>query len=79
MRTLIGIGLVMGLCGCTDVKLNGIGRYRNGLFTKNFAELSVKTTGTNGVTTEVRVKGYNSTAEGLVEAAAKGVAAGLKP
>ncbi len=82
MKAIIAIIAAVALTGCTSIKTPDGSVYRNTIFTKQFSELEIKkTSGTN--TTEVKVKGYRSDAEGLVKAAAEGATSGalrgLKP
>lgn len=67
--------LLLALCGgCTSATYqSGETKivYKNGIFQKQFSELSLNTNGT------IMIKGYQSEAASLVKAAADGVATGL--
>ena len=83
MKAPLLIITVLALTGCTGIKKSADGEinYRNGLFNKTFSELQyTEERTTNGVAKiTVKIKGYESDGTKLVEAAARGVAAGLKP
>ena len=73
MKRLKTIGACCLLAGCTTANYSpstGI-KYKNFFFQKQFSELSINTNGT------VTLKGYQSEANQLIEATARGVATGL--
>lgn len=77
---LIAALAVSGCTGITKTKDGDIS-YRNGIFNKTFSELQyTEERTTNGIAKiAVKIKGYESDATKMVEATARGVAAGLKP
>lgn len=83
MKAPLLIIAVLAITGCTGIKKSADGEinYRNGLFNKTFSELQyTEERTTNGVAKiSVKIKGYESDGTKLVEATARGVAAGLKP
>lgn len=83
MKAPLLIIAVLAITGCTGIKKSADGQinYQNGLFNKTFSELQyTEERTTNGVAKiSVKIKGYESDGTKLVEATARGVAAGLKP
>jgi len=65
--------------GCTSIDSPVIGKYRNGLFNKQFSELTVQQTITaTGTNTIVILKGWKSDGAAIAEAAAHGAVTALK-
>lgn len=83
MKTLSLLLVALVFVGCTGITKTKDGdiTYRNGLFNKTFSELQyAEERATNGASKiTVKIKGYESDGTKLVEATARGVAAGLKP
>jgi len=74
--------LIVGICltGCADVKTVGglkLTRF-NPVFNGKIGEITITETSTNGVTTSIHMRGYQSDSAQAIEAVAKGVAEGLK-
>ncbi len=77
-RLLILALLALPLTGCTQLDLGGVGKYQSFLFKKGFSDLTVSQSVTpSGTNILLRVKGYSSGAEALVQAVAAGVADGM--
>lgn len=76
-RKLIEVIVGATLCGCTGLESPDGWKYRNGLFNKQFSELTIvkETSGTNTVFKAV-VKGWKSDGAAIAEAVAEGVIKG---
>jgi hypothetical protein len=80
MKTTLALLAIATLTGCTGLKSPDGWEYKNGIFQKQFSELTIEktTSGTNS-TFKAVVKGWKSDGAAMAEAVASGVAKGLKP
>lgn len=76
---LVAVCCIIACTGCTTIDSPVIGKYRNGLFNKQFSELTVQQTITaTGTNTIVILKGWKSDGAAIAEAAAHGAVTALK-
>lgn len=71
--------LLCTLTGCTQLDLGGVGKYRSYFFKKTIKELTIsQSVSSTGITNlVVRVRGYGSSADELIQSVAAGVASGM--
>jgi len=66
IAALFIIPLIVPACTSLAINNDGSGKYRNGLFQKQFSEMSYSKAGSNSIT--LTVKGYKSDAAQFVQA-----------
>lgn len=76
MKRIIAAAALVLTVGCTSITTPDGAKYRNGLFSKQFAELEIeKKSGTNSLT--VKIKGYKSDAQAIADTFNNGFNAGV--
>lgn len=77
LRKLITLIGAVAITGCTGLESPDGWKYRNGLFNKQFSELTIeKTTSGTNTTFKASVKGWKSDGAAIAEAVAEGVTKG---
>jgi len=76
MKRIIAAAALVLTVGCTSITTPDGAKYKNGLFSKQFAELEIeKRSGTNSLT--VKIKGYKSDAQAIADTFQAGMQAGV--
>lgn len=76
MKRIIAAAALVLTVGCTSITTPDGAKYKNGLFSKQFAELEIeKRSGTNSLT--VKIKGYKSDAQAIADTFQSGMQAGV--
>lgn len=77
MKTTLALLAIITLTGCTGLKSPDGWEYKNGLFQKQFSELTIeKTTSGTNVTFKAVVKGWKSDGAAIAEAVSEGITKG---